>query len=141
MKPELSPDIVRRRITYLCPADDNEDLARERNVVQRNRKFGITVLIGMLITGFAAGGEALSIAAYNTATGYNLLSSSFYDRFTDGTADLLGDLLNHAVGEAAPPSPRAFERFRGVIAVDATIMSLYRFLSAFPAIHEGVSGI
>jgi putative transposase len=147
VKPELSPDIVRRRLTSLFPAVRIEDIARERDVVQRDRKLDITMFVWTLIAGFAAGGEARSIAAYrrsyNIATGHNLFPSSFYDRFTDGIADLLGDLLDLAVEEVAVPHhlAPAFDRFRDVIAVDATIVRLHRFLSAFPATHEGVSGL
>ncbi|QSG13492.1 IS4 transposase (plasmid) [Halapricum desulfuricans] len=66
------------------------------------------MFVWTLIAGFAAGGEARSIAAYrrsyNLVTGHNLFPSSFYDRFTDGIADLLGDLLDLAVKEVAVPT-------------------------------------
>jgi len=94
-----------------------------------------------------AGGEARSVAAYrrsyDVATGHGLCPSSFYDRFTDAVADLLGDLLEHAIEEVAVPHhlAPAFDRFRDVIATDATIARLHRFLSEFPATHEGVSGL
>jgi IS4 transposase len=67
--------------------------------------------------------------------------SSFYDRFTDEVADLLGDTLEHAIEEVAVPHhlAPAFDRFRGTIAADATVVRLHRFLSAFPATHERVS--
>jgi IS4 transposase len=93
------------------------------------------------------GGEARAIAAYrrayNASTGHNLFPSSFYDRFTDEVADLLGNLLEHAIKEVAVPHhlAPAFDRFRDVIAVDATIVRLHRFLSEFPATHEDVSGL
>jgi hypothetical protein len=55
------------------------------------------MFVWTLIAGFAAGGEARSIAAYrrsyNIVTGHGLCPSSFYDRFTEDVADLLGDLL------------------------------------------------
>jgi len=134
-------------LTSLFPAELIDDLAREREVVERHRTLDVTMFVWTLIAGFAAGGEARSIAAYrrsyNIVTGHGLCPSSFYDRFTEDVADLLGDLLEHAVEEVAVPhhlSP-AFERFRDVVAVDATIVRLHRFLSAFPATHEGVSGL
>ena len=59
------------------------------------------MFVWTLIAGFAASGEARSIAAYrrsyNAATGHGLCPSSFYDRFTDDVADLLDDLLEHTV--------------------------------------------
>jgi IS4 transposase len=147
VKTELSPDIVRRRLTFFFPAVRIKDIARERDVVQRDRKLDITMFVWTLIAGFAAGGEARSIAAYrrsyNLVTGHNLFPSNFYDRFTDGIADLLGDLLDLAVEGVAVPHhlAPAFDRFRGVIAAAATIVRLHRFLSAFPATHEVVSGL
>ncbi len=134
-------------MTSLFPAELIDDLAREREVVERHRTLDVTMFVWTLIAGFASGGEARSIAAYrrsyNIVTGHGLCPSIFYDRFTEDVADLLGDLLEHAVEEVAVPhhlSP-AFERFRDVVAVDATIVRLHRFLSAFPATHEGVSGL
>jgi hypothetical protein len=50
---ELSPDFIRRRLTSLFPAELIEDIARERDVVQRNRKIDITALVWTLILGFA----------------------------------------------------------------------------------------
>jgi hypothetical protein len=50
---ELSPDLIRRRLTSLFPAERIEDIARERDVVQRNRKIDITTLVWTLILGFA----------------------------------------------------------------------------------------
>ncbi|GGI95705.1 hypothetical protein GCM10008995_02210 [Halobellus salinus] len=105
------------------------------------------MFVWTLIAGFAAGGEARAIAAYrrsyNAATGHGLYPSSIYNRFTDEVADLLGDLLEHTIEEVAVPHhlAPAFDRFRSVIAADATIVRLHRFLSAFPATHEGVSGL
>ena len=93
------------------------------------------------------GGEARSIVAYrrtyNGATGQNLFPSSFYERFTPELETFLGDLLDHAVEEVAVPHTLApvFEEFRDVIAADATVVRLHRFLSAFPATHPDVSGL
>ena len=65
------------------------------------------MFVWTLIAGFAASGEARAIAAYrrtyNVATGHGLAPSSFYERFTDNVADLLGDLLEHAIEEVAVP--------------------------------------
>ena len=49
----LSPSLIRRRLTSLFPAERIEDIARERDVVQRNRKIDITTLVWTLILGFA----------------------------------------------------------------------------------------
>ena len=124
-----------------------DDLAREREVVIRERKLDMRILVWTVIVGFAVGGEARSIAAYrrtyNGATGQNLFASSFYDRFTQQLEHLLRDLLDHAVEEVAVPHTIApvFEQFRDVIVADATVVRLHRFLSAFPATHPDVSGI
>ncbi len=50
---QLSPDPIRRRLTSLFPAELIEDIARERDVVQRDRKIDITMLVWTLIMGFA----------------------------------------------------------------------------------------
>jgi len=49
----LSPDLIRRWLTSLFPAEVIEDIARERDVVQRDRKIDITMLVWTLIMGFA----------------------------------------------------------------------------------------
>ena len=70
-----------------------EDLAREREVVVRDRKIDVRMLVWTLVVGFAVGGEARSIAgcrhAYEAATDQTLVPFSFYDRFTEELATLL----------------------------------------------------
>jgi len=45
MLPELSPTLIRRRLTSLFPADLIEGIVRERDAVQRHRKIDITMLV------------------------------------------------------------------------------------------------
>ena len=110
-------------------------------------KIDVRMLVWTLVVGFAVGGEARSIAgyrrAYEAATDHSVYPSSFYDRFTEELATLLRDLLDHAVEEVAVPHTLtpAFEHFRDVIAVDATIVRLCRFLSEFKATHANESGL
>ena len=143
----LSPDSITSLLTSLFPSGMIDDLAREREVVVRERKLDVRVLVWTLVVGFAVGGEARSIAGYrrtyNGATCQNLVASSFYDRFTRQLERLLGDLLDHAVEEVAVPHTiaPAFEQFRDVVVADATVVRLHRFLSVFPATHPDVSGI
>jgi hypothetical protein len=103
--PELFPALIRRRLTSLFPADFIKDIARERDVVQRNRTIDIMMLVWTLITGFAVDREARTIAgfqrAYSAATNQTVARSSFYDRFTLALAALLSALLEHAVGECS----------------------------------------
>jgi hypothetical protein len=114
---ELSPNLIRRRLTSLFPAAVIEDIARERDVVQRHRTIDITMLVWTLIMGFAVDGEARTIAgfqrAYSAATNQTIARSSFYDRFTPALATLLSDLLEHALEEVAVPHTIApqFELF------------------------------
>ncbi len=105
------------------------------------------MLVWTLAVGFAVGGEARSIAdyrrAYNAATNRSIVASSFYDRFTEQLHELLRELLEHALNEVAVPhtlSPE-FDRFRDVIATDATVFRLNQFLSEFKATHENQSGV
>jgi hypothetical protein len=143
---QFSPDAITSLLTSLFPSAMIDGLAREREVVVRERKLDVRVLVWTMIVGFAVGGEARSIAAYrrtyNDATGQNLVASSFYDRFTEQLEQLLRDLLDHAVEEVAVPHTiaPAFDRFRDVVVADATVVRLIRFLSVFPATHPGVSG-
>ena len=144
---DLSSEAIRSLLTSLFPSAMIEDLAREREVVVRDRKIDVRMLVWTLVVGFAVGGEARSIAgyrrAYEAATDQTLVPSSFYDRFTEELATLLRDLLDHAVEEVAVPHTLApaFEQFRDVIAVDATIVRLCRFLAEFEATHSGESGL
>ncbi len=142
----LSPNLIRRRLTSLFPAAVIEDIARERDVVQRHRTIDITMLVWTLIMGFAVDGEARTIAgfqrAYSAATNQTVARSSFYDRFTPALATLLSDLLEHALEEVAVPHTIApqFELFREVLIADATVFRLHRLLSEFPATHADQSG-
>jgi IS4 transposase len=143
----LSPDAITSLLTSLFPSRMIDDLAREREVVVRERKLDVRILVWTVIVGLAVGGEARSIVAYrrtyNGATGQNLVASSFYDRFTKQLERFLRDLLDHALEEVAVPHTIApvFEQFRDVVVADATVVRLHRFLSAFPATHPDVSGI
>lgn len=107
MLTELSPDLIRRQLTSLFPADLVEDIARKRDVVQRERTIDITMLVWTLIVGFAVDGEARTIAgfqrAYSAATSQTVARSSFYDRFTPALGALLSDLLEHALEEVTVP--------------------------------------
>ena len=138
-------EAIRSLLTSLFLSQMIEDLARGHEVVVRDRKIDVRMLVWTLVVGFAVGGEARSITgyrrAYETATDHSIYPSSFYDRFTEELATLLRDLLDHAVEEVAVPHTlaRAFEQFRDVIAVDATIVRLCRFLSEFKATHADES--
>ena len=146
MLTELSPTLIRRRLTSLFPAELVEGIAHERDAVQRHRKIDITMLVWSLILGFAVDGETRSIAAfqraYQTATNQSVVRSSFYDRFTPELRDLLSDLLVHALEEVAIPHTIApqLTQFRDTMIADATVFRLHRLLTAFPATHHDKSG-
>jgi putative transposase len=144
---KLSPDAISTLLTSLFSSDMIDDLARECDVVERDRKIDVRMLIWTLAVGFAVGGEARSIAdyrrAYNAATNQSVVASSFYDRFSEELHELLRQLLEQALEEVAVPhhvSP-AFDRFRDVITADATIFRLQQFLSEFEATHDEQSGV
>jgi len=144
---KLSPDAVRTLLTSVFPSKFIDDCARECGVVERNRDMDIRMLVWTLAVGFAVGGETRSIAdyrrAYNAATNQSIAASSFYDRFTENFEQLLSQLLEHALDQVAVPhhvSPE-FDRFRDVIAADATIFQLQQLLSEFEATHNDASGV
>jgi IS4 transposase len=143
----LSPNAVRTLLTSVFPSEFIDDRARECGVVERNRDIDIRMLVWTLAVGFAVGGETRSIAeyrrAYNAATNQSIVASSFYDRFTEELEELLSTLLEHALEQVAVPhhvSPE-FDRFRDVIAADATIFRLQQLLSEFQATHHDASGV
>ncbi len=146
MLTELSPDLIRRRLTSPFPAELVEGIAHERDAVQRHRKIDITMLVWSLILGFAVDGETRSIAAfqraYQTATNQIVVRSSFYDRLTPELRDLLSDLLAHALEEVAAPHTIApqLTQFRDTMIADATVFRLHRLLTTFPATQEDQSG-
>ena len=146
MLTELSPTLIRRRLTSLFPAELIKGIAHERDAVQRHRTINVTMLVWTLIVGFAVAGESRSIAgfqrAYSAATNQTLARSSFYERFTPALRDLLSDLLEHALEEVAVPHTIApqLEQFRDVMLADATVFRLHRLLSEFPATHSDQSG-
>ena len=144
---KLSPDAIRTLLTSVFPSEFIDDCARECGVVERNRDIDIRMLMWTLAGGFAVGGETRSIAdyrrAYNAATNQSIVASSFYDRFTENLQKFLSSLLEHALDEVAVPhhvSPE-FDRFRDVIAADATIFRLQQLLSEFQATHDDASGV
>jgi len=144
---KLSPDAVRKLLTSVFPSEIIDDCTRECGVVERNRDIDIRMLVWTLAVGFAVGGETRSIAdyrrAYNAATIQSIVASSFYDSFTENLQNLLSDLLEHALDEVAVPhhvSPE-FDRFRDVIAADATIFRLQQLLAEFQATHDDASGV
>jgi hypothetical protein len=98
---ELSSKAICSILTSLFPSTMIEALAREHEVVVRDRKIDVRMLVWTLVVGFAVGGEARSIAgyrrAYEAATDQSIFPSSFYDRFTEELARLLCDLLDHIV--------------------------------------------
>ena len=53
-------------LTSLFPSGMIVDLARERDVVVRDRKLDVRVLVWTLVVDFAVGGEARSIAGYHS---------------------------------------------------------------------------
>ena len=144
---KLSPVAVRTLLTSVFPSEFIEDCARECGVVERNRDIDIRMLVWTLAVGFAVGGETRSIAdyrrAYNAATNQSIIASSFYDRFTENLHELLSELLEHALEEVAVPHhvSAEFDRFRDVIAADATIFRLQQLLAEFEATQDNVSGV
>ena len=78
---ELSSEAIRSLLTSLFPSQMIEDLAREREVVVRDRKIDVRMLVWTLVVGFAVGGEACSIAgyrrAYEAAIDHSVYPSSF----------------------------------------------------------------
>ena len=123
------------RLATLLPRPMVEELARERRVVQRQRKVDVYALVWALVLGFQTGSkrtiEALR-GAYQRSSGQDIARSAFYDRLTPKLAGLLRILAMRAMeqlGEAIPSTQGYLAGFRDLLAIDSTVLKLHDWLS------------
>ena len=135
-----------RRLTTLFPSEFLEEHAEELDVVERDGKLQIPVLVWAFVFGFAAG-ESRTLAgfrrSYNPTADETISPGGFYQRLTPSLAEYLRDLVETAFDEVAVPNAvdADIDRFRDVMIADGTVLRLHEFLSdEFQARHEEQAG-
>ena len=128
------PDsVIVNRIKRAFPSDELRERARATNLIQRERKFDTVALFYTLSLGFAAGSDR-SIQAFlerfvEMADCDKLAYPTFHGWFSPTFVALLREILDDAIEnlelEQTDLSGR-LERFRDVLIVDASIVSLYQ---------------
>ena len=128
------PDsVVVNRIQRAFPSDELRERARVTNLIQRERKLDIVALFYTLSLGFAAGSDR-SIQAFleryvEMADCDELSYATFHGWFKPGFVALLREILDDAIENLDTGQTELtgrLERFRDVLIVDATIISLYQ---------------
>ncbi len=127
------PDsVVVDRIQRTFPSDELRERARATGLIQRERKFDFVALFYTLSLGFAAGSDR-SIQAFlerflEMADCDDLTYTSFHDWFSPQLVALLREILDDAIENLDPGRNDLrgrLDRFRDVLIVDATFISLY----------------
>ena len=109
-------------------------LARKKRAVQRARKKDIWILLWSLIFGFAAGSRRTLLGLWETYNQYAkepVSSSTFQGWLSDNMAVFLKALLQQALNESRPPlaiEGHILARFTELLAIDSTVLNLYRSL-------------
>jgi IS4 transposase len=128
------PDsVVVERIQRAFPSDELRERARATNLVERERKFDIVALFYTLSLGFAAGSDR-SLQAFleryvEMADCDELSYASFHEWFSPTFVALLREMLDDAIENLDPGRNELrgrLERFRDVLIVDETFLSLYQ---------------
>ena len=126
---------LRDRLATLLPARTLWAEAREAGFVTRTRKVKPPAFAWALIFGVGFGKERTLAGlrrAYETASGVRLVPSAFYDRFNPALLRFLQALVGRLIETLAPPSRRwsgELDSFKEVLATDATVIRLHRFLA------------
>jgi len=128
------PDsVVVNRIKRAFPSDELRERARATILVERERKFDFGALFFTLSLGFAAGFDR-SIQAFieryvEMAECDELAYSTVHGWFEPGFVALLREILDEAIENldtGKTDLSGRLERFRDVLIVDATVISLYQ---------------
>jgi len=137
---------IRETLTSLLPKGELKRLARESGAMQRRRKVDPSAMFWCVVLGFGTGAERTLAGlrrSYERATGKSLVPSSFYDRFTPGLARMFRAVLAQLMHKLASSDVRyggVLEGFRDVLAADATVVKLHRWLARrFPGTRTNSS--
>lgn len=141
MDGKLTVDILKRCL----PDFVIEEFADDLEVVERQRKVDIVILVWSLILGFPAGAKR-TIASlrrrFEQVAACEIARSSFYDRLTPAVAELMHRLADWWLGMQARQTDGqvadAFEGFKELLAVDSTVVQLHELLASnWEATHDG----
>ena len=122
-----------------------EKFADQLDVVERQRKVDIVMLVWSLILGFPAG-QKRSIASlrrrFKQVAACDIERSSFYDRLTPALAELMRRLVDWWLGiqvqQTGHQVAEAFQGFKELLAVDSTVIQLHELLApSWEATGEG----
>ncbi|MFC6752565.1 IS4 family transposase [Halorubrum tibetense] len=144
------PDsVIVDRIKRAFPSDELRERARATNLVQRERKFDTVALFYTLSLGFAAGSDR-SIQTFlkrfvEMADCDELAYPTFHGWFSPAFVALLREILDDAIENLEPGQTDLsgrLERFRDVLIVDASIVSLYQDATdVYAATGEDQAGV
>lgn len=138
---------LRDLLTSQLPEDFIEDRADELNVVERDRKIDVVVLVWTLVLGWSASAQRTIASlrrSYMWAAGHVIARSSFYGRLSKPLLRLLKEcaegLMAGVAQRASSYHGHALEHFEDILAVDTTIIRLNDMLSdSFPGCSDGVA--
>jgi hypothetical protein len=128
---------IRRSLASILPKAKIKRLAKQTGAVHRRRKVDIVAFVYALVLGFSTNAERTIAGLRRTferAAGVRLAPSAFYDRFTEPLTRLLERLIVDALRTIAQRKPRmrgVCERFREVLACDASLLRLHNALEEF----------
>ena len=112
------------------------ETASEVGLVKRRKKVDIVAFFWTLVLGFGTG-SCRTIAelrrSFGSATGSQLVASSFYDRFTPALCKFLKLAVGHACQTLAEPQTKLkgkLSSFVDLIVADASVISLHDFLAS-----------
>ncbi len=131
---------VRRTLRRLFPVTFLRGLARETGAVKRQRQVTAEALFWTLVLGFGVGRER-TIAGlrrvYQKMSGQEIEESSFYDRFSEGLAEMLKRAVVQGLDGCLGVGRRLrghLAQFRDVILTDSTVVRLHELLAdVYPA--------
>lgn len=139
--PRRKLSVLRREIASVIAPGRIVELARDLQVVKRQRKVDIVALVAALTLGLSGGGQrtiALLRRAYECSTGQTLAPSAFYDRLTSRLAVLLKTLVEEAMAQLEAHSPAlkgSLARFKQVLVADGSLLRLHDGLARqFPSV-------
>ncbi|UHQ98313.1 IS4 family transposase (plasmid) [Natrinema zhouii] len=143
-----APDsVIVNRIQRAFPSDELRERARATNLIQRERKLDVVALFYTLSLGFAAGSDR-SIQTFleryvEMGDCDKLAYSTFYGWFGPGFVALLREILDDAIENldtGRTDLSGRLERFRDVLIVDATVISLYQDAKDVYALDDDRAG-
>jgi IS4 transposase len=132
-------------LTSALPDSLIEKVADAYDLVQRERKVDIVVLVWTLILGFPAGAKRTLTSLkrrFEQVANIEISRSAFYDRLTPALASVLRQLvdwmLDVRIEQTAREIDDQFEGFKELLAVDSTVLNLHDLLApSWEATNEG----